>query len=228
MSNEPPYRRAYADASWTPFWLDRADRPAARPALEADRTADLVIVGGGFTGLWAAVQALEDLPGREVVVLEGERVAFGATGRNGGFCDASLTHGLENGSRAVPRRDRADRAGGTGEPRRDRRHDRAPRHRLLVGADGHADRGDGAARRSRGATTPWRASPRSATTWRSSIATRCARRSTRRRTSPGSGSARVRRSVDPARLAWGLAATAEGLGAAIHEHSPGALDRGGR
>ena len=102
MPNDPRYRRAYADASWTPFWLDRADRPAARPALQSDRTADLVIVGGGFTGLWAAVQALEDLPGREVVVLEGERIAFGATGRNGGFCDASLTHGLENGRARFP------------------------------------------------------------------------------------------------------------------------------
>ena len=96
------YARAYADASWTPFWLDRADRPPPRPALEGEHTADLVIVGGGFTGLWAALQALEETPGREVVVLEGERIAFGATGRNGGFCDASLTHGLENGKQRFP------------------------------------------------------------------------------------------------------------------------------
>ena len=76
-------RHAYADASWTPFWLDRADRPAARSPLEGDRTADLVIIGGGFTGLWAAVQALEDLPGRDVVLLEGERLAFGGSGPSG-------------------------------------------------------------------------------------------------------------------------------------------------
>src|SRR6476620_6071692 len=96
------YRAAYVDASWRPFWLDRADRPGVRAPLEVDRTADLVIIGAGFTGLWAAVQALEDLPGREVVVLEGERIAFGGSGRNGGFCDRSLTHGRENGRSRFP------------------------------------------------------------------------------------------------------------------------------
>src|SRR4051794_41776531 len=85
MAVDARFRSAYADASWTPFWLDRADRPAARPALEGDRTADLVIVGAGFTGLWAAVQALEDLPGRDVVVLEGERIAFGGARGHGGL-----------------------------------------------------------------------------------------------------------------------------------------------
>jgi glycine/D-amino acid oxidase-like deaminating enzyme len=56
-----------------------------------------VVVGGGLTGLWAALLAREQDPPREVVLLEGERIAFGATGRNGGFMDASLTHGIENG-----------------------------------------------------------------------------------------------------------------------------------
>ena len=181
MSNEPPYRRAYADASWTPFWLDRADRPAARPALEGDRTVDLVIVGGGFTGLWAAVQALEDIPGREVVVLEGERVAFGASGRNGGFCEASLTHGLENGlARGSPTRSSgSSRRGGrtsTGIAEAIERHgiDCAwePTGTLVVATEPH---------QVQWCATRCRTSPRSATTWRSSIGTRCAPRSTRRR-----------------------------------------------
>jgi glycine/D-amino acid oxidase-like deaminating enzyme len=51
-------------------------------------------VGGGFTGLWAALLAA---PGEEVVLLEGDRCGWGASGRNGGFAEASLTHGLENG-----------------------------------------------------------------------------------------------------------------------------------
>ena len=55
-----------------------------------------MVIGAGLTGLWAALLAREET-GREVVLLEGERVAFGATGRNGGFMDASLTHGIENG-----------------------------------------------------------------------------------------------------------------------------------
>ena len=53
------------------------------------------MVGGGLTGLWTALLAAE--AGRSVVLLEGERLAFGASGRNGGFCAASLTHGLGNG-----------------------------------------------------------------------------------------------------------------------------------
>jgi glycine/D-amino acid oxidase-like deaminating enzyme len=79
----------------TPFWLDRPDAPDQRPPLEGDRDADLVVVGGGLTGLWAALLAAEE--GKRVVLLEGERIAFGASGRNGGFCAASLTHGLANG-----------------------------------------------------------------------------------------------------------------------------------
>ncbi len=55
---------------------------------------DLAIVGGGFTGLWAALHAAPD---EEVVLLEGDRCGWGASGRNGGFAEASLTHGLENG-----------------------------------------------------------------------------------------------------------------------------------
>jgi glycine/D-amino acid oxidase-like deaminating enzyme len=53
------------------------------------------VIGAGLTGLWAALLARE--AGLEVVLLEGERIAFGASGRNGGFMDASLTHGIENG-----------------------------------------------------------------------------------------------------------------------------------
>jgi glycine/D-amino acid oxidase-like deaminating enzyme len=54
-------------------------------------------VGGGFTGLWTALTAIEANPGRSIVVLEADTIAFGTSGRNGGFCEASLTHGLENG-----------------------------------------------------------------------------------------------------------------------------------
>jgi glycine/D-amino acid oxidase-like deaminating enzyme len=56
-----------------------------------------VVVGGGFTGLWAALLALEENPGREVVILEAGRLGWAATGRNGGFCSSSLTHGVGNG-----------------------------------------------------------------------------------------------------------------------------------
>jgi glycine/D-amino acid oxidase-like deaminating enzyme len=84
-----------AEAQPRAFWLDRPDAPAARPPLDGHAEADLLVVGGGLTGLWTALQAAEE--GKRVVLLEGERIAFGASGRNGGFCAASLTHGLANG-----------------------------------------------------------------------------------------------------------------------------------
>ena len=79
-----------------------ADRPPARESLEEEIACDLAVVGGGLTGLWVAVEALRADPERSVVLLEGERIAFGASGRNGGFCDSSLTHGLANGLSRFP------------------------------------------------------------------------------------------------------------------------------
>ena len=89
------------DASPDPYWLDR-QRPPEAPPLEGAVEADLAIVGGGFTGLWAAVQAKAERPDREVVLLEAETAGWGASGRNGGFVDASLTHGLQNGAARFP------------------------------------------------------------------------------------------------------------------------------
>ncbi|MBN9605260.1 MAG: FAD-dependent oxidoreductase [Actinomycetales bacterium] len=83
------------------FWLDDVDRPE-RPALRGDREADLVIVGGGYTGLWSAVRAKRRDPERRVILLEAARIGWAASGRNGGFVEASLTHGEENGRRRWP------------------------------------------------------------------------------------------------------------------------------
>jgi glycine/D-amino acid oxidase-like deaminating enzyme len=88
------------DAIPAPFWLDQPGAPAPRAPLEGAVEADVVVVGGGLTGLWTALLAAE--AGRSVVLLEGERLAFGASGRNGGFCAASLTHGMSNGMSRWP------------------------------------------------------------------------------------------------------------------------------
>jgi glycine/D-amino acid oxidase-like deaminating enzyme len=89
---------ALRDARPLPLWLDHPSRPEPGPPLEGLHTADLAVIGAGFTGLWTALLAKEADPTRDVVVLEGGRVGHAASGRNGGFCSASLTHGLANGA----------------------------------------------------------------------------------------------------------------------------------
>jgi glycine/D-amino acid oxidase-like deaminating enzyme len=79
------------------YWLDDVDAPKDRSRLIGKLTADLVIVGGGFTGLWAAIEVKQNNPTLDVVLVEGDAIAHGASGRNGGFVAASLTHGLANG-----------------------------------------------------------------------------------------------------------------------------------
>jgi glycine/D-amino acid oxidase-like deaminating enzyme len=79
------------------YWWSTGDPGRARVPARGCVEADVAIVGGGFTGLWTAIQLLEADPALRVVVLEADRVGWGASGRNGGFCEASLTHGLANG-----------------------------------------------------------------------------------------------------------------------------------
>jgi glycine/D-amino acid oxidase-like deaminating enzyme len=88
---------ALAGAAPVPFWLDDPGRPEALPPLAGDARCDLAVVGGGYSGLWTALIAKERDPGREVVLVEANRIGWAASGRNGGFAEASLTHGLPNG-----------------------------------------------------------------------------------------------------------------------------------
>ena len=92
-----PVARSLANAAPRVYWLDQPDAPEPMPALSGNVTADLAIVGGGFTGLWTALLATERDPSLDVVLLEARTVGWAASGRNGGFCSASLTHGLGNG-----------------------------------------------------------------------------------------------------------------------------------
>jgi glycine/D-amino acid oxidase-like deaminating enzyme len=85
-----------------PYWTDRPDAPAARPALVGGTGAGLAVIGGGFTGLWTALLAKERDPSADVALLEARSVAWAASGRNGGFCSASLTHGIANGESRFP------------------------------------------------------------------------------------------------------------------------------
>jgi glycine/D-amino acid oxidase-like deaminating enzyme len=72
------------------FWDASLGAPTVRPPLDGDRDADVCIVGGGFTGLWTALELTRARPALDVVVLERERVGFGASGRNGGWLTPSV------------------------------------------------------------------------------------------------------------------------------------------
>jgi glycine/D-amino acid oxidase-like deaminating enzyme len=84
------------------FWIEDVPPEAPFAPYSGNGTCDLAIVGGGYTGLWTAVRAKQRDPGRRVVLLESRRLGWAASGRNGGFCDASLTHGEENGQTRWP------------------------------------------------------------------------------------------------------------------------------
>ncbi|MGW4033587.1 NAD(P)/FAD-dependent oxidoreductase [Streptomyces sp. NPDC004838] len=91
------FASSLADAQPLSFWLDDPAKPAPLPALTGDEHCDLLVVGGGYSGLWTALLAKERDPEWDVVLIEGHEVGWAASGRNGGFCAASLTHGLGNG-----------------------------------------------------------------------------------------------------------------------------------
>jgi glycine/D-amino acid oxidase-like deaminating enzyme len=71
------------------WWLEEAgagDIVHTQP-LEGDSTADVVVVGGGYLGMWTAWQLLELEPNVDVLLLEEELCGHGPSGRNGGFCE---------------------------------------------------------------------------------------------------------------------------------------------
>jgi len=83
-----------AERSW---WLEEAlARPEfagpPAPPLSRDTAADVVILGGGYTGMWTAWFLKERDPGIDVVLLESDICGGGPSGRNGGFCDGWWGH----------------------------------------------------------------------------------------------------------------------------------------
>ena len=105
MTTGPDAERALdaiADAEQYPYWYDDADEPDSNPTLVRAEHCDLCVVGGGYTGLWTAIIAKERDPSRDVVLIDAAEIGSAASGRNGGFMESTLTHGIANGQRRFP------------------------------------------------------------------------------------------------------------------------------
>lgn len=75
------------------FWWQQIGLPPERASLQGDHTADVCIVGAGFTGLWTAFYLKKLDPSLRVVMLEARFAGFGASGRNGGWVNGDVTGG---------------------------------------------------------------------------------------------------------------------------------------
>jgi glycine/D-amino acid oxidase-like deaminating enzyme len=71
----------------TGWWLEDAGDVTPQAPLAGDTSADVVVVGGGYLGLWTAWQLRQLEPELDVLVLEAALCGHGPSGRNGGFCE---------------------------------------------------------------------------------------------------------------------------------------------
>jgi glycine/D-amino acid oxidase-like deaminating enzyme len=70
------------------YWLEEVGERSPLPSAEGELSCDVLVVGGGYTGMWTAWQISQLEPGASVVLLEGQTCGHGPSGRNGGFANA--------------------------------------------------------------------------------------------------------------------------------------------
>jgi glycine/D-amino acid oxidase-like deaminating enzyme len=212
-------RDSWSGAAPAPFWLDRADRPVPRSALDAPVSTELAVVGGGFSGLWTAILSKERNPGRDVVLIEADRIASAATGRNGGFCEASLTHGEANGRAHCPGEFRAlDRLG---QQNLDEIEDTIRRYRIACDFERTGTLSV--------ATQPYQVRQLAAEGGEVMSQQQVRAEVNSPTYLAGAWQRDDTALLDPAKLAWGLASAAESLGVRIAEHTAiTRIDRSGQ
>lgn len=76
-------------------WWQQIGTPSPRAPLDGDISADVAIVGGGYTGLWTAYYLKKSQPDLRVVVAEQRHIGYGASGRNGGWLTNAITGGRQ-------------------------------------------------------------------------------------------------------------------------------------
>ncbi|WP_016905613.1 NAD(P)/FAD-dependent oxidoreductase [Streptomyces xiaopingdaonensis] len=89
MSDPAPPRHAQENGNVS-FWFAQTGFPPRRPPLQGPTSADVCVVGAGYTGLWTAYHLKKARPDWDVVVLEREFAGFGASGRNGGWLSGKI------------------------------------------------------------------------------------------------------------------------------------------
>lgn len=97
-----PYLKSLSETKYCPLWHDQDAKPDPHPSLTGNIKCQLLIVGGGFTGLWAALQAKERVPDLDIILIESTFIADGASGRTGGILEADLAHGDTNSDYHFP------------------------------------------------------------------------------------------------------------------------------
>ena len=103
MTSHEELARIALDATcFTTYWLDSLDPAVSLAPLEEDTRCDLLIVGGGFCGLWGAIQAKEKDADRDILLIEAQTIANGASGRAAAIMSTSVMHGIDNTERMFP------------------------------------------------------------------------------------------------------------------------------
>ncbi len=97
-----PARQSLASTVFKTYWLDSIDLPLVTDSLVGEATCELLIVGGGFCGLWCAIQAKEQNPSRDVMLIEARQIGNGASARPAAIMSTSVMHGIHNTERNFP------------------------------------------------------------------------------------------------------------------------------